>query len=256
MADALDLDLVEPEGGRDGLGHLDDEGGVLAGVAVALEEGGRERLDDVRLGAEGVDAALGGTGCGAGAAVGAGAIEAAGGGGQQALDRRAGAVRRDAGRDGDEARARDLAAVELGDEPLAAGARAAQARGGHEDGDLVGARAADHVGLAREAAQALGDGQQGRVAGRWAAARVERAEVVDVDERQRGWLLGAPGVGEDRLGVAAEGVEGEHAGAGVDAGAVGHLGLEALEPGAGIRQRAAQLMTIAPKQHDRVIGRL
>ena len=76
---------------------------------------------------KGFDAALGGR-RGAGAAVGAGAIEAAGGGGQQALDRGAGAVRRDAGRDGDEARARDLAAVELGDEPLAAGARAAQAR--------------------------------------------------------------------------------------------------------------------------------
>ena len=45
-------------------------------------------------------------------------------------------------------------------------------------------------------------------------------------------------------------------GAGVDAGAVGHLGLEAREPGAGIGQRAAQLMTIAPEQHDRVIGRL
>ncbi len=127
---------------------------------------------------------------------------------------------------------------------------------GHEDGDLVGARAPDHVGLAREAAQALGDGEQGRVAGRRAAARVERAEVVDVDERQRGWLLGAPGVGEDRLGVAAEGVEGEHARAGVDAGAVGHLGLEALEPRAGIGQRTAQLMTFAPKQHDCVIGRL
>jgi hypothetical protein len=63
-------------------------------------------------------------------------------------------------------------------------------------------------------------------------------------------------VGEDRLGVAAEGVEGEHAGAGVDAGAVGHLGLEGLEPRAGIGQRTAQLMTFAPKQHDCVIGRL
>jgi hypothetical protein len=120
VADALDVDPVEPEGGRDGLGHLDDEGGVLAGVAVALEEGGGERLDDVRLGAEGVDAALRRAGCGAGAAVVAGAIQAGAGGGQQALDRGAGAVRRDAGRDGDEARARDLAAHRAGDEALAA----------------------------------------------------------------------------------------------------------------------------------------
>jgi hypothetical protein len=96
VADALDLDLVEPEGARDGLGHLDDEGGVLARVAVALDQGGGQRLDDVRLGAEGVDAALGGPGRGAGAAVGAGAIQATGGGGQQALDRgaRRGAWRR------------------------------------------------------------------------------------------------------------------------------------------------------------------
>jgi hypothetical protein len=63
-------------------------------------------------------------------------------------------------------------------------------------------------------------------------------------------------VGEDRLGVAAEGVERQHPGAGVGAGAVGELGLEAREPGAGIGQRAAQLMSIAPQQHDRVIGRL
>ena len=129
-------------------------------------------------------------------------------------------------------------------------------RAGHEDGDLVGAGAPDHVGRAREAAQALGDGLQGGVAGRRAAAGVERAEVVDVDERQRGGLLGARGVREDRLGVAAEGLEGQQPGAGVGAGAVGELGLEAGEPGAGIGQRAAQLMTIAPQQHDRVIGRL
>ena len=42
----------------------------------------------------------------------------------------------------------------------------------------------------------------------------------------------------------------------VDARAVGELGLEAGEPGAGIGQRAAQLTTIAPQQHVRVIGRL
>ena len=83
------------------------------------------------------------------------------------------------------------AAVELGDEALAAGARAAHRRAGHEDGELVGAGAPDHVGRAREAAQALGDGEQGGVAGGGAAAGVERAEVVDVDERQRGRLLGA-----------------------------------------------------------------
>ena len=64
------------------------------------------------------------------------------------------------------------------------------------------------------------------------------------------------GVGEDRLGVAAEGLEGQQPGAGVGAGAVGELGLEAGEPGAGVGQRAAQLMAIAPQQHDRVIGRL
>ena len=116
-----------PSAAGDGLGHLDDERGVLAGVAVALDERGGQRLDDVRLGAEGVHAALGRAGRGAGAAVGAGAIQPAGGGGQQALDRGAGAMRGDAGRDGDEARARDVAALELGDEPLAAGARAAQA---------------------------------------------------------------------------------------------------------------------------------
>ena len=129
-------------------------------------------------------------------------------------------------------------------------------RGGHEDGELVGPRAPDHVGHAREGAQALGHGQERRVAGRWAAAGVERAEVVDVDERQRGGLLGARGVGEDRLGVAAERLEGQQPGAGVGTGAVGQLGLEAREPGAGIGQRAAQLLTIAPQQHDRVIGRL
>jgi hypothetical protein len=49
---------------------------------------------------------------------------------------------------------------------------------------------------------------------------------------------------------------GQDAGAGIGAGAVGHLGLEALEPRAGIGQRTAQLMTIAPQQHHRVIGRL
>jgi len=63
-------------------------------------------------------------------------------------------------------------------------------------------------------------------------------------------------VGEDGLGVAAEGLQGQDAGAGVGARAVGHLGLEAREPGAGIGQRSAQLMTFAPQQHHRVIGRL
>ena len=219
---------------------------MLARVAVALDERGGERLDDVRLGAEGVDAALGRAGRGAGAAVGAGAIQAACGGGQQALDRGAGAMRGDAGGDGDEARARDVAAVELGDQPLAACARAGQARRGHEDRDLVGAGAPDDVGHARETSQALGDGQQGRIAGRGAAAGVERAEVVDVDECQRGGLLGAAGVGEDRLGVAAEGLERQQPGAGVGAGAVGEPGLEAGEPGVGVGQRAAQFLAIAP----------
>ena len=127
---------------------------------------------------------------------------------------------------------------------------------GHEDRDLVGAGAPDDVGRARETSQALGDGQQGRVAGRGAAAGVERAEVVDVDECQRGGLLGAAGVGEDRLGVAAEGLERQQPGAGVGAGAVGEPGLEAGEPGAGVGQRAAQFLAIAPQQHDRVIGSL
>ena len=85
---------------------------------------------------------------------------------------------------------------------------------------------------------------------------LERAEVVDVDERQRGRLIGAGGVGEDRLGVAAERLERQQPGAGVGAGAVGELGFEAGEPGAGVGQRAAQFMAIAPQQHDRVIGRL
>jgi hypothetical protein len=61
-------------------------------------------------------------------------------------------------------------------------------------------------------------------------------------------------VGEDRLGVAGEGLERQQPGAAVDAGAVGELRLEAGQPRAGIGQRTAQLITIAPQQHVRVIG--
>ena len=49
--------------------------------------------------------------------------------------------------------------------------------------------------------------------------------------------------------------QGQQTRAGIGAGAVGELGLEAGEPGAGIGQRAAQLMTVTPQQHDSVIGR-
>ena len=124
VADALDLDLVQAEPVGDGPGHVDDHRGVLARVAVALDECGGQRLDDVRLGAEGVHAAAGRAGRGAGAAVGAGAIQPAGGGGQQALDRGARAMGGHPGRDGDEAGVRDVVALELGDQALAADARA------------------------------------------------------------------------------------------------------------------------------------
>ena len=162
-------------------------------------------------------------------------------------------MRGDAGRDGDEARAWDVGALELGDETLAAGACAAHRRGGHEDGELVGAGAPDHVGRAREALQALGDGLERRVARLGAPAGVERAEVVDVDDGQRGGLLGARGVGEDRVRVAAERFEGQQpVQASVRARSASWL--EAGKPGAGIGERAAQLMTVTPQQHGRVIG--
>ena len=58
----------------------------------------------------------------------------------------------------------------------------------------------------------VGDGGQRGVAGRRAAARVQRAEAVDVDERRAAsGLLGLRGAGEHGVGVAAEGVEGEQA---------------------------------------------
>ena len=127
-------------------------------------------------------------------------------------------------------------------------------RAGHEDGELVGTGAPEHVRRARERAQALGDGLQRGIAGCGATAGVERAEVVDVHQRQRGRLLGAGGVREDRLGVAAERLEGQQPGAGVGAGAVSELCLEAGQPRAGVGQRTAQLMTVAPQQHGGVIG--
>ena len=114
-------------------------------------------------------------------------------------------------------------------------ARAAQVGAGHEDGELVGAGAPDHVADARQATQALGHGPQRRVAGRGAAAGVERAEAVDVHQRQRGRRSARGGVGEDRLGVAAERFEGQQPGAGVGTGAVGQLGLEAGQPERGRR---------------------
>ena len=212
VPDALHLDLVEAERGGDRPGHVDDEGRVLAGVAVALDEGGGQRLDDVGLGAEGVDAALGRPGGGAGAAVGTGAIQPARGRGQQALDRRAEAMRSDAGRTVMNPAHGISVPSSSGDEALAAGARAAHRRAGHEDGELVGARAPDDVGRAREAAQALGDGEQGGVAGGRAAPGVQRAEAVDVDQRARPAARRArraPG----RLGVAAEGLERQKPGA-------------------------------------------
>jgi hypothetical protein len=227
---------------------------VLAGVAVALDEGGRQRLDDVRLGAEGIDAALGWARGGAGAAVGARSIQAAGGGGEEALDGRPWAVGGHAGRDRDESGAGDVGALEAGDEPLAARAHARQRGAGHEHGDLVGARAPEHVGDARQRLEAVGHGAQGGVAGGLAAARVERAEVVDVDERQRGGLLGVGGVGEDRVGIAAKGVERQQPGAVVGAGEIGELGLEAGQPRMSAGQRTAQLVTIGPEEHERLIG--
>ena len=166
MADALDLDLVQAEPVGDGPGHVDDDRGVLAGVAVALDERGGQRLDDVRLGAERVHAAVGRAGRGAGAAVGAGAIQPAGGGGQQALD----AWCRS---DGSATPAETVMKPACGMSARSSWAirRSQQMRApldrraGHEDGHLVGAGAPEDVRRAREPAQALGDGVQRGVAG-------------------------------------------------------------------------------------------
>ena len=246
---ALDLEVVQAEGAGDGPGHLDDRRRVLARVAVALEERRREGLDDRRVGRVGVLDPLLERRRGAGAAQRPRAVEAVAGGHEELVDRAAGQVHGDAGGDGDEAGAGLLAALQLGQQALAAGLGAVLVGPRHEDGQLVGAGSPEDVAGARQAAQADGDRGQGGVAGLDAAARVQGPEAVDVDEGERGGLAVALGAGELAGGGAAEGLVDEEPGLRVAVAAVVQLGLE--DPHAGLRlgQPAAQLVLVPGAEH-------
>jgi hypothetical protein len=61
-------------------------------------------------------------------------------------------------------------------------------------------------------------------------------------------------MGEERLGVAAEGVDGQQPGERIPPRAVGDARLEARDATMGLSQRASQLVMIAPQEHGRVIG--
>jgi hypothetical protein len=67
-------------------------------------------------------------------------------------------------------------------------------------------------------------------------------------------LLGGRGLGEDHLGVGAEGIHGQQAGERIGARAIGDAGFEARDPAIGLGQCALQLVIVPPQEHARVIG--
>jgi len=165
-----------------------------------------------------------------------GALQDRGGVGHQAVELAGPAVDGDPGGDGDGAEL-----LEDRDEALGDAARAGEVGAGHDDGELVGAGAADDVAAADQLAQALGDGGEGFVSGGRAAAAVERAEAVDVDEHERGRLAAALGPAQRGGGGLPERVERQDAGTAVLAQVLVALGLQHGDPCVG----RAQLITEA-----------
>ncbi len=252
--DPLDLDGVETEVGGHGARHLDDGLGVLAGVAVTLEQRRGEGLDHRGVGGVGVVDAVGQADRRAGAAERPGAVEAAGARGEEIVEGHALLVHGDAGRHGDEAGAGDVAGLELGDQALAAGLCARQVGAGHEHGELVGTRAPEAVGGARQAPQVQRDRRQGRVARLGSAARVEGAEAVDVDDGDAHGPAVALRAGQLAPGGAAERVMAVQARAGVAGLTLVELGLELLDLRLGLRELQAQRLLVPRSQHVGLIG--
>ena len=155
----------------------------------------------------------------------------------QAVELAGAAVDGDAGRDGDGAGSARGSATSRSATPRAP----AEVGAGHDDGQLVGAGAADDVAAADQLAQAGGDGRQRLVAGSGAAAPVERAEAVDVDEDERSRLAAALRAAQRRGGGLPEGIQRQDAGATVLAQVLVALGLQRRDA----RMRRAQLVTEA-----------
>ena len=175
--------VVEPHAARDGARQLDDVLGVLARVAVALEQGDRERghgVATVRLGRRAVLAACDAD---ATAALGARAFEPLRRGGQEL----GGGVRAvelgHADRGADGLQRPHARVLELVEDSLHPGLGAREVGLGEEDHELVGARTAGEVVGAHAGAQRAAGGREHLVADGVAVLRVHRAEAVDVQDR-------------------------------------------------------------------------
>ena len=180
-----------------------------------------------------------------------GRARAAAGGGEQAVERRAGPQRRRCPAETVTWPACSSWAIEA----LAARARAARSVPGMTTATSSAPVRPDDVAAAHELAQALGDGGQRLVAGVAAAAVVERAEAVDVDEHEGERLLGLRGAGPSTASASlAEGVAGEHAAAGSMPGAIDELGLQRGDAGAGVVERPAQIVAVPRTRARAPIG--
>ena len=188
-ADVLDLGRREPEAARHGDGHLDDRLGVLARVAVALEQGDRERLDGVaavQLGGDAESLAV--------AARRSRRARRRPPGRRPVPAPRCRTARRDRRRRRRTAprpptrRCRGSGRPRApADRPAAVRRRRSSRLAGlaQEQREAVGAGAADHVLGARARAQRLDEGGEQRVAGREAMVTVDVGDAVDLQHDER-----------------------------------------------------------------------
>ena len=175
---------------------------------------------------------------------------------EQIAQRLTGVVGRDARGDGDVPGTRDVLGRELADQPVAAMVGACEVGGRHQDRDLVGAGAPEHVAVARQATQPVGESSKREVAGLRAEPCVELAEAVDVDDDRGDGVAGGLARAQRDLGGLQERVEGQQPRSGIVLRALGELELERAHPILGLRELSAQRvsLTSGSQQHGADIG--
>ncbi len=254
--DAPNLGHVQPEVARNRAGHLDHGLGVLARVAVALEQRHGQCLDRVALGGVRVLLLLGGIrGQHRAAAAHALRVQARHArirkqslGAHSALER-GDAHRRAGGAD------RALADhLELDQQALERRQRALSLGVGEQDPEFGLAEAPELVVGAGGLAQTARHSGHQLVAGLEAVAQLERPEVVDRDHGQRQHPLVAPRAVHLLREPAAECAHTQNPGDAVEAQPLGLLGLELRDPAAQPIQLAEQLLLLSFAEHPQAIS--
>ena len=228
-----DLVRVKRQRLRDAHGQLDDRLGVVAGVAVALEQGGGQADDRVAarvvLRADVVEPVA--HHHRASAAVDAGAVDAAARDLEQLLGRLLTLPAGDAGRGGDAADRAGGCGLELEQDPVDALLRAGGVGVGHKEHELVSLGARDEVVRARQLRDHSAGGAEDRVA--YGVARARRSARGNRRCRARRPRAGGRAGASDR--PRRRGADGSGAGRG---GPSGHPGRSACRARARARRAA------------------